>query len=114
MRNLCLVERDDHDKDTNTQAGDAASSIEIAKVLCRCLECTTYTEDQSAQDDGLPATQSVRRHAGYKCAEESTPGKNGDDSSNLVRCRVVESVYESIRCDRTTDDTEIVAEEERA
>ena len=78
MSELGLVERDDHDKESDTQSGKEAASKEIAYVLCTSLETTTKTEDNGTDHDGYPPTKVVTARSTHTSTKERASGEHAD------------------------------------
>ena len=78
MSELGLVERDNHDKESDTQASQEAASKEIAYVLCTSLETTTKTEDNGTDHDGYPSTKVITARSTHTGTKEGASGKHAD------------------------------------
>lgn len=59
MRDLRLIDRNDHDKETDTNSREPSSSVEILKVLSPCLKSTTEEIDNTADNDSLGTFVSI-------------------------------------------------------
>ncbi len=84
MAKLCLVEGDDHGQETDTDASETSSGVEVVDVLCCSLESSSNTKDQGTEEDGLLAAESISSEAGKECPKEGTTSEDGDYSANLI------------------------------
>lgn len=81
VRDLPLVDGNDHDQEPSPQPGDGPASPEPLEVLCGRLEGAADDEDQRAQEDCPPPAEVVADRAGEHGAEEGASCEEGDDDS---------------------------------
>ena len=79
MRNLSLVERDDHGKEADTDTSKEAARPKEGEILGSSLESSTEDKSETAYDDGPATTDIVCGGSGEHSAEERACCKQRDD-----------------------------------
>ena len=75
MRNLGLVQGDDHDQEANSQACEASSRVQVADCLSTGLQGTANAKDRCTDQDGESSSKPVAGRASEESAKESTSSK---------------------------------------
>lgn len=79
MRNLSLVERDDHGKEADTDTSKEAARPKEGEILGSSLENSAEDENGAADDDGPATADIVCGGSGEHGAEERACCKQRDD-----------------------------------
>lgn len=113
MRNLSLIQRDNHNAKSNTNTRDNASGVQVFDILSGGLECSAEDEDHGAGENGQAAAKIVACWAGEGGSEEGAAGEDGDDGA-FLSFGGIEARFEVGRGNYAGDDTEVVAVEDGA
>ena len=84
MRDLSLVQRDDHDQESDAQPSDGATRVEVSEVLGSCLQTATNAENNCADQDRESATKPIACRSSKSRSEEGTTGEERDDSAAVL------------------------------
>lgn len=113
VRNLSLVQRDDHDQEPNTDSRDHATSIEVFHILRCGLQRAAEDEDDGASEDGETTAEIVTSWTGESGSEESAACEDGDHGA-FLGFGGIEARFEVGRGDYACDDAEVITVEDRA
>lgn len=113
MRDLSLVQRDDHDQEANSKSSNDAAGVQVVQVLCRGLKSAADTEDNSSKKNSETAAKIVSSRAGEHGAEESAASEDRHYSP-LLRRSGHEARLEVGRSHDSSDDAEIISIEDGA
>lgn len=113
MRNLSLVQRDNHNQKPNTDTRDHASGVQVFDILSGGLEGAAEDEDDGASEDGEATAEIVACWASEGGSEESAACEDGDDGA-FLGFGWVEARFEVGGGDYAGDDAEVVAIEDGA
>lgn len=113
VRNLRLVQRNNHNQEANTNARDHASSIQVFNILRCSLQRTAEEEDDGASKNGETTAEIVASRASKGSPEEGAAREDGDHGT-LLGFGGIEARFEVGRCDYACDDAEVITVEDRA
>lgn len=113
MCDLSLIERDDHDKEADSNSRNDTPGIEVLQRLRASLQPAAEDEDDGADEDCQTTSKVISCWAGEHGPEEGAAREDGDYSS-LFGARGFESRLEIWRCDDSGNHAEVVAIEDRA
>lgn len=83
VRNLRLVQRNNHNQEANTNTRDHASSIQVFHILRCSLQRTAEEKDDGASKDGETTAEIVTSRASKGSTEEGAACEHGDHSTLL-------------------------------
>lgn len=108
MRQLSLVERDNHDQDPCTDSGDKSAGVEVVDVLRGGLDGAANKEDEGACGESGPAAEVVAYRPREGGADDAPDGEEGDDETGVGWIGGVEFVDEGRRRDNAGNDAEVL------
>lgn len=110
---LGLVQRDDHDEETNTETSDGTTSVEVVEVHGTSLETTAEQEEDATDEDCHTTTELVTGNTSKTRTEEGSSGEDRDDGTSFVVGRV-EFGNEGLCTDGAGNDTQVITVEDGA
>lgn len=79
MSNLSLVQRNNHNEESDAQAGDKTAAIEESEILGSCLKSSTETEYQSSTCNCPTTSVVITNRSSEESAKEGTRCKERND-----------------------------------
>ncbi len=81
VRNLALVDGDDHDEEADAQPSEAPPGPQVRDGLRARLQGAAQDEDQAADEDGQAPAEPVTGRAGEEGTEEGATREEGDNDA---------------------------------